>query len=139
MKRQLIFLQLAIFFFISCKKEDLPPPELIGRWEDRYSYVEYTINDSIFSRTDTIPLNTRYWTEYTENYKLHTNSGFPNCEGTFKLIRGKKFIEGFYPCHVFDGIDDGKYVLKIYYLNADTLITEGSFENGLYRTISIKI
>lgn len=137
-KKYLIFL-LLLNSLISCKKENHPPSELIGRWEDRYIYVENYLSDTIIKRFDTIPIYNRRWTEYDNNYNVNTDRYFPECTGNFNLIRKNEFIEQYFPCHIMSGLTNGKILFKIYKLTSDTLIIEDSFENGFSRTIAIKL
>lgn len=125
---------------MSCKKEKQPPAELIGRWENRFAYIENHISDSITILFDTIPIYNRRLVEYKNDFTISiTPPTIPSCEGTYQLIRNDQFIEWNFPCHVINGINNGKYILKVYKLTSDTLILEDSFENGFSRTTLIKI
>lgn len=137
MKKLLYFLTIGLFI-VSCKKEQ-PPTKLIGKWESRLSYVQINLGDSSTERIDTIINSNKFWIQYTKDYKLYTNRGIPICEGSFLLIRGNKFIEGYFPCHVISGVYDGKFLSKIYSLSNDTLVLEDSFEEGLSRLTLVKI
>jgi hypothetical protein len=137
--KQYLIVFILLNCVLSCKKEKQPPAELVGRWENRYIYVENYLVDTITKHFDTIPIYNRHWTEYDNSYNVKTDLYFPDCVGSYKLIRNKEFIEYYFPCQVLGGLSNGKILFKIHKLTSDTLILEDSFESGFSRTILIKI
>lgn len=125
MKKYLFF----IFIIVSCKKEMHVPEILVGTWEMKTTYFEGYYNnfrDTIY-RYDTISQTNTYSYTFSRNFIVTTSRLYPNCQGTFSLIRNDKFLKLYFPCSEIPNISTGSFLLKILELKKDTLTIEDSF------------
>lgn len=136
MKNIVIILLFSLTIF-ACKKEKLPPQELIGKWEKGYGYVEVYFNDTIlYTRYDTYP-NPSSFLEFRNDYQLITPVIAP-CNAIYSLVRNNNYIQYYFPCWEDTNLENN-FFIKIYKLTTDTLIIEETSENAFSRSTYIKV
>lgn len=130
MNRHIVIL-CSLCFLLSCKKEQSPPIELLGKWEMRYKKHKIYDAGGIVTWTDTITTNNKTF-EFFDNWKVKTNKYFPNCTGDFYLSESNKKINISFECNT---------ILLDYSIlsnTTDTLIMEKDDGIDIYQEIYVR-
>ena len=126
-----IFILLPLIFLFSCKKENEPPPELLGKWD--LHYIEHIIYDqgTYNTWTDTISVNPKTF-EFRNDWSLLCNRFFPNCPGRFKLSENNTRLDIWFDCNT------ATPYYTILYTSSDSLVLQKDGGVGIDKQIYLK-